>query len=286
MNNIFIDISGKIDAERVSVLGIIKEIAEEFNIPFFVVGAFARDIIFEHIHGIPAPRVTEDIDLGMNVANWEEFHGLTAALIERKHLMATRSPHRFVARTYAVVVDILPYGKIAGDEKRISWPPGHDMSMSMLGFEEAYQSALSVSLRSESELLILVPRIAAQAVLKIISWADAYPTRERDAQDLLYIMENIDMTGMEGMLYETHVLLLAEEAFDTRISSVRLLGREITKIFNPDTVKKVTEILMKETDDVNGYRMLSHMVKGTLFQGVKFESASVLLKKLLQGIRT
>jgi len=39
MNNILIDISGKIDPERVSVLRGIKEIAEELDIPFFVVGA-------------------------------------------------------------------------------------------------------------------------------------------------------------------------------------------------------------------------------------------------------
>jgi hypothetical protein len=36
MNNIWFDISGKIDPERVSVLRIIKKIAEELHIPFFI----------------------------------------------------------------------------------------------------------------------------------------------------------------------------------------------------------------------------------------------------------
>ncbi|ANA39436.1 hypothetical protein A2G06_02475 [Geobacter anodireducens] len=79
MNNISIDISGRIDAGRISVLGNIKAVAEELDIHFFVVGAFARDVIFEHIHRIPAPRVTEDIDIGVEVASWEEFQRLTGA---------------------------------------------------------------------------------------------------------------------------------------------------------------------------------------------------------------
>jgi predicted nucleotidyltransferase len=146
MKNILIDISGKIDPEKVSVLRSIKEVARELDIPFFVVGAFARDVVFEHIHRIPAPRATKDIDLGVEVANWEEFHRLTGTLIERKLFTPTGLPHRFVATTSATVVDIVPYGGITGETKRISWPPDHDMIMSMLGFEEAYQSALEVRL--------------------------------------------------------------------------------------------------------------------------------------------
>jgi predicted nucleotidyltransferase len=62
MNSISINISGRIDPERIAVLRGIKDVADELGIRFFVVGAFARDVIFEHIHRIPAPRITEDID--------------------------------------------------------------------------------------------------------------------------------------------------------------------------------------------------------------------------------
>ena len=248
MNNILIDISGKIDPERMSVLRSIKEVAQELDIPFFVVGALARDVVFEHIHRIPAPRATKDIDLGVEVANWEEFHQLTGALIERKLFTATKLPHRFVATTSVTVVDIVPYGGITGETKRISWPPDHDLIMSMLGFEEAYQSALKVRFSNEPVVEILVPSVLALALLKIISWADAYPRRERDAQDLLFILENYDRTGIEVQLYDSHVPLLAEEGYDARLASVRLLGRDIAKLCSPDTVKAVREILTRETD--------------------------------------
>jgi len=285
MNNISIDISGRIDPGRVSILRNIKEVAEDLDIHFFVVGAFARDVIFEHIHRIPAPRVTEDIDIGVEVASWEEFQRLTGALIERELLTATKSPHRFIAKTFAAIVDIVPYGGISGETKRISWPPDHDMIMSMLGFEEAYQSALKVRLSSDPPLEILVPSVPALALLKIISWADAYPRRERDAHDLLFILENYDATGVEAKLYESHVPLLTEEEFDSRLASVRLLGRDIAQLGSPETVRTVEEILICETDEEQGFRLLSNMVKGASFQGTKFEAALQLLKKLLQGIQ-
>lgn len=285
MNNISIYISGKIDPEKIKVLSKIKVVAADLGIPFFVVGAFAREVIFEHIHQIHSPRMTEDIDIGVEVANWEEFQRLKTILIDRKILAQTKTSHRFVDKESSMIVDILPFGGITGESKKIVWPPDHDMVMSMLGFEEAYRSALSVRLSIKPVLDILIPSAPALAILKLISWNDAYPTRERDAQDLLFILENYDATGIETQLYDTHVPLLTEEEYDTRLASARLLGRDIAHLCENDTVNVLTAILIKETDENQGLRLLTQMVKGTSFQGVKFEAALQLLKKLLQGIQ-
>jgi len=285
MSNISIDISNKIDPERVAVLRSIKDVAEALNIPFFVVGAFAREVIFEYIHQIPSPRITEDIDIGVEVASWEEFQVLKTTLLERKILTETKSHHRFVANESSIIVDILPYGGITGETKKISWPPDHDMVMSMMGFEEAYRSALKVRLSNKPVLEIPLPSVPALAILKIISWADAYPTRERDAQDLLFILENYDATGIEAQLYDAYVPLLTEEGYDTRLASTRLLGRDIAHLCGPDTINTLTAILTRETDEDQGFKLLTHMVKGITFQGVKFEAALQLLKKLLQGMQ-
>jgi len=47
MKNILIDISGKIDDSYIEPIIEIKNSAEALNIQFFVIGAFARDIIME-----------------------------------------------------------------------------------------------------------------------------------------------------------------------------------------------------------------------------------------------
>lgn len=285
MTSFSIGISNRIDHGRISILKNIKEVAEELNIPFFVVGAFARDLIFEHIHRIPAPRTTLDIDIGVELASWEEFELLTSELLNRGHFTSRSLPHRFENESLGIIVDIVPYGEISGEAKQISWPPDHATIMSMVGFEEAYRSALKVIIDSEPPLEILVPSIPALALLKIISWDDAYPRRQRDAQDLLFILENYDATGIEATLYDSHVALLTEEGFDPRLAAVRLLGRDMALLSGPETIQAAEEILTREISPGNGLRMLSDMVKGTMHQGTKFKTAQQLLGKLLQGIQ-
>lgn len=285
MSDISINISDSIEPERVAVLRSIQEVAQELGIHFIAVGAFARDLIFEHIHRIPAPRLTEDIDIGVEIASWEEFYQLTSILIERGLFAATRLPHRFTDITEAAIVDVVPYGAISDEMKRISWPPDHDMVMSMLGFEEAYQSALTVRIASEPPLDVLVPSIPALALMKIISWDDAYPRRERDAQDLLFIMENSGNAGIKDELYRFHKSMLIEEDFDTGLASVRYLGRAVAQLSSPETLQALEEILIRETDEEQGFRMLADMTKGTVIRGTKFETSLRLLEKLLQGIQ-
>ena len=284
MSNLSIDISGKIDPDRVSVLRGIKEVADALGVKFLMVGAFARDLVFEHIHQIPAPRSTRDIDLGVEVSSWEEYRRLIEALVGRGILKETRLPHRFTGPA-SVIVDIVPYGGISGEAKRISWPPEHDVVMNMLGFEEAYRFALKVRIDNNPALDIQVPSVPAIAVLKVVSWDDAYPARERDAQDLLFILENYFKTGIEDELYVAHADLLVEEGYDTRLASVRLLGRDIARMLSRDGVEAVTAILSRETDEDKGHRMLSQMVKGSASGSARFEDALQLLKKLMQGIQ-
>ena len=86
--------------------------AEQNNLPFFVIGATARDIIFEHAYGIKAPRATRDVDLAVQVANWQDFERL------KEHLIATSkfvNDERMIQRLHyhgEIPVDIVPFGDI------------------------------------------------------------------------------------------------------------------------------------------------------------------------------
>ncbi len=80
MSEIFCDLSGKIDRRTVDVLTIIKGVADSFAVPFFVVGATARDLILMHCFGIQTTRMTRDIDLGVQVEDWKRFEELIEKL--------------------------------------------------------------------------------------------------------------------------------------------------------------------------------------------------------------
>ncbi len=64
MNENLLDLSEKIDGFTVEILDTIADVAESLKVPFFVVGAMARDIILTQGYGIETGRATQDIDFG------------------------------------------------------------------------------------------------------------------------------------------------------------------------------------------------------------------------------
>lgn len=102
---------------------------------------------------------------------------------------------------------------------------------------------------------------------------------------IFFIMENYGNAGIEDELYSLHTSLLIEEKFDPQLASVRYLGRAIARLAHSQTLQAVEEILICETDEHRGVRMLSDMVRGAMRQGTRFENALQLLGKLLQGIQ-
>jgi predicted nucleotidyltransferase len=60
------------------------------KIPFFIVGATARDILLEVHYGIGSKRATLDIDIAVFIENWEQYNHLKDELIGIKHFTPTR----------------------------------------------------------------------------------------------------------------------------------------------------------------------------------------------------
>jgi hypothetical protein len=52
MTSILFNLSGKIERPIVDALYLLKRIADSLGIPFFVVGAFSRDLILKHGYGL------------------------------------------------------------------------------------------------------------------------------------------------------------------------------------------------------------------------------------------
>jgi predicted nucleotidyltransferase len=75
MSNL-LDLSAKIDPRSVALFAAVSEAAGSLGLPFFVVGATARDMIFELGHGFPSKRGTLDRDFGVRVSSWAEFEKL------------------------------------------------------------------------------------------------------------------------------------------------------------------------------------------------------------------
>ncbi|MBN4055509.1 hypothetical protein JYU12_02065, partial [bacterium AH-315-K03] len=56
MNDLSLNISGKIDSETVALYESVSDTAEKLDIPFVVVGASARDIVLQYGYGAQSQR--------------------------------------------------------------------------------------------------------------------------------------------------------------------------------------------------------------------------------------
>jgi len=284
MSNSLLDLSGKIDPPLVEVFDAIAEVAATRGISYFVVGATARDMILSHGHGIASKRATVDIDLGVEVAEWDEFSALKDGLIATGQFESTRAAQRLLYR-HSLPIDIVPFGPLEHANKEITWPPDHSVRMNVLGFEDAFRSVQVVRLRFDPVLDTPFATPAGLAVLKVIAWSDRTPRGNKDAGDLDFLMRNYMDAGNQERLAEEHVDLLADDDFDYERAGARLLGRDMAKIMAPETRRVVLEILEQETGDRERYRLVENMMRSSTGLGDAFEEYLRFLVILKIGIQ-
>ena len=280
MTNISYNLSGRIDPVLVDVLRVIHDEASLLGMLFFVVGATARDILLNHCHAIRSYRATRDLDIGVEVAGWDEFRSLADALVATEKFTLSREAYRL--NFGRLPVDIVPYGGVSPDNQTIIWPPDNQVVMNIMGFQEAYDYGVTVRLSDEPILDVKVPTIPGMALMKIISWNDSYPLRSKDAEDLLFLMDNYVEVGNEKRLYDNEVELLTEEGFDQTLAGIRLLGRDMASMATVATSEAIKAILEAETGEQQRYRLVQDMARCPGMHD-KFDELLIKVKKLTEG---
>lgn len=283
MKNILIDLSGKINKTSVSILKEIEEVATRIDIPFFVVGATARDIILEHQFDISPRRATIDIDIGVLIDGWDKFEMLKDGLAHSGKFKLSRQKQRLFYDDH-FPVDIIPFGMIANEDGSITWPPDHEIRMSTTGFQECFRHAVSVKLSSNPELVVKVINLAGLALLKLISWDDNPERRSKDALDLFLIMRHYLDAGNLDRLFEEALDLIEDGTFDYDLASARLLGWDVRSISNPNTKTKLIGILKRESNSKHGHKIAIDILQSDVSQSESYERVLEYFNALLEGM--
>ncbi len=246
MNKNLLNISGKISEPIVKIYELIAEIANKSNVRFFVIGATARDMVFEHGYGIPTSRATKDIDLAVQVATWDEFQNLKNTLIATGYFAGSKTMQRMFYQNQ-IPIDIAPFGAIE-NKGGISWPPDDSVQMNVTGFNDAYLATQTVRLRESPVLDISVVSPAALVILKLLAWKDRSSEHSKDAIDLAFILRWYLNTGHTERLAEEHSDLLDEDC-DFERSGARMLGRDVASIISTQSKQMLDEVLNAETEN-------------------------------------
>jgi predicted nucleotidyltransferase len=282
MTKKLLDLSGKIDG-LIPIFEYITRIAGSLGTPFFVIGATARDLILEVRHGIRSSRATKDLDLAIQIEDWEVYFILSAALLETRRFSKNRSPHRFIYKGEQYI-DIIPFGPIENAKGEIIWPPQNETSISVVGFDEAYENTIIVRLRAEPVLEIKVASLPGLVVLKLISWKDRSSGKDRDASDLAHIIKNYYQAGNEDRLYNENYNIMKELDHRIEEAGARLLGHDIEAIVKQETKELILEILEEETDENGEYKLITSVIRGSFSYDEDFDKYKTLMNELTKGI--
>jgi len=284
MKDTLLDLSGKIDELTLGLYEALDGASVSGGVPFFLVGATARDMILACGYGVPIKRATLDVDIGLRVADWQQYEGLKERLLNTNKFAATGDIKRILYREQ-ISVDIIPFGPVEGGTRAIKWPPDQAVMMSVAGFEEAYRSAQQVRLRVDPPLDIRVATPAGLALLKIIAWGDR--RSDKDARDLACIVTTYLDAGNLDRLMEDHSDLLGN--FDYVRAGARLLGRDIGHIAEADTKETIAAVLEAETADQSHYQLVRQMMLSSPLSEEEseksFEDNLNLLLELKTGIQ-
>lgn len=113
------DISNRIEPVIIAVLALIKDIADRLGIPFFLVGAKARDLFFSELFDIKTVRASLDIDIGIRVNSWDEVSGLIEGMVSTGQFEPVNKVRSRLRHTNKTLVDIVPFGTIESPSGKV-----------------------------------------------------------------------------------------------------------------------------------------------------------------------
>lgn len=200
MNNIY-RLKHPINPAFKPVLDIIMNVTSRLDIPYFIAGATARDLLLYHVFDRNPGRKTHDIDTAILVSDWESFTSVKIALLE-SGLSDTKSPHRLMHGVSGLPVDIIPFGSIADDASEIQWPPEHAITMSVAGFQEAFDNSVLIDIGKDVNLK--VSSLAGFVLLKLIAWQERHLETNKDIADFLTILNEYSNVEWDR-LYEDFI---------------------------------------------------------------------------------
>jgi predicted nucleotidyltransferase len=276
-----LNISKKIDPEKAKVIITVNSIAESCGIPIFITGAAARDLVIESAFGVKTIRATDDIDFGIMVQGYEQFEVLAGQLINSGQFLKTEKSYRYLFGKHQQI-DILPFGPVADKEKNIRLPGDEPLEMNTMGYEEAFQYAIQVQIQEHPQVSIKMADPASLAIMKLISWEEKYPVRDKDAKDFQFIMSRYLEFDNIDYAYESHSDLMSLPDFDFETTGARILGRDIAFIVSPMTCNKIQEILLRETDQSGSNKLLRDM-RGVMFSEENTGKNSIFLEQVKIG---
>lgn len=287
MKNTWQDLTAKIEPVHKRALATVGRAAAVINADWFLTGAMARDWVFTLINGIDTLRATRDADIGIALTGWKEFEMVRAHVLAEGEFEPDQNLHRLNHRHIrGFHLDLVPFGPIGGLSAEIAWPPKQDTKMNVIGFEEAFNAAITVL--ADIDLPVKVASPAGLMLMKLFAWEDRkhlQPTG-KDAQDIRLLLTRYeDVAGRD--LFEIPGLMEAED-YDANLAAARLLGRDVADLLTPASSAALFPILDREIGAQSASILIEQLLRGGRLAGIfreeDFQKTRALLISFREGL--
>ena len=279
MSNTYKNLKHYAFTEHETAFKVLTEVFGTFSIQYFLIGAQARDVHF-YQQGIKPSRGTRDIDFAVMMQDMTGYNELKDAL-NQKGFENTKDPFRLNWSKGETVIDLLPFGQIEEDYT-VNFDE-RDLELSVLGYSELNEELQEFYLDEDESVSIPVPPLHGIFLLKLLSWDDTKPDRNKDLRDLNQILSNY-WAFVEDEAYEKH-LDLFDDDFTTEIAAARILGRHLkTTIQKSNTLQtNIIRILEEQTEQVDPPGLMLQSFASE--NDASIEEVKKLLDEILKGIK-
>jgi predicted nucleotidyltransferase len=257
---------------------------QKFDVDFVIIGASVRGFWIKYIHQIgESKRATKDIDFAIEVKKISQVEHLIDYLVENEKFKKTGNKFRLIFID-KVEIDLSPFGAIELEDGYENWVTNglKDKKPSTVGLKEAFDFKSEINVDNE-KIDFKIITLESLAMLKIIAWNDRPEIRQKDAQDLAYILDNYYEIQIEN-IFEYHWDLLDEENTDDIPwrCGARVLGRNMRPLLNQngDLKKHFLQILEAQIQEP-----VSKLANAMANDKGVFSRRLEILKLFLEGLR-
>ncbi|WP_277189201.1 nucleotidyl transferase AbiEii/AbiGii toxin family protein [Caballeronia sp. BR00000012568055] len=235
-----------VDPLTIALLRDVKDACASVGAGFVLAGATARDMLMWHLHGLKSSVATRDVDIAICAISWPFHDALIDTLVQTQRFRRHPKQQQKLlfkprADAYESELDIVPFGPIEAPAGEIRWPPDGDIVMTVLGFQEAVDTAQPIDIGEGLEVPVVT--LPAFVLLKLFAWMDRRLKKNTDATDLLFVLRNYFDAGNAERTYAHAIDLLEAANFDVTLAAAGLLGREIRDLAYPATYAALRELL-------------------------------------------
>jgi predicted nucleotidyltransferase len=217
---------------------------EKYNIDFYLIGAFAREMWLSHIEDLPLRRTTRDIDFSLFINEYSDFTNVKEYLSSHEGFIEFAEPFRMQSPEH-VIVDLLPFGGIEND-RHVHLNGKTELQISVFGNMEVLNHAANIIQDGRKFKVCTLPGLC---IMKLISGHEKSDRYLKDLGDFYYILLNyFTIAGEE--LYDTYHDDLIDENFEPSIASARMLGRQMNQILTESEDVKI--MVVKHLEKMKG----------------------------------